>query len=44
MIVVFGDEPPVFSRPSTQAAFPAAGPPNSKHILASDCFGSINWI
>ncbi|KAG7265513.1 hypothetical protein CRUP_006657 [Coryphaenoides rupestris] len=32
MIVVFGDEPPVFSRPTTQAphqAFQAAGPPNS---------------
>uniref|UniRef100_A0A671P638 Tumor susceptibility gene 101 protein-like n=1 Tax=Sinocyclocheilus anshuiensis TaxID=1608454 RepID=A0A671P638_9TELE len=32
MIVVFGEEPPVFSRPTTQAtypAFPAAGPPNS---------------
>uniref|UniRef100_A0A8C5AME8 Tumor susceptibility 101a n=1 Tax=Gadus morhua TaxID=8049 RepID=A0A8C5AME8_GADMO len=31
MIVVFGDEPPVFSRPTTQAphqAFQAAGPPN----------------
>lgn len=31
MIVVFGEEPPVFSRPATQApyqAFQAAGPPN----------------
>lgn len=31
MIVVFGEEPPVFSRPTTQAAYPAfqpAGPPN----------------
>uniref|UniRef100_A0A3B3ZSC0 Uncharacterized protein n=1 Tax=Periophthalmus magnuspinnatus TaxID=409849 RepID=A0A3B3ZSC0_9GOBI len=31
MIVVFGEEPPVFSRPTTQApyqAFQAAGPPN----------------
>ncbi|KAG1935079.1 tumor susceptibility gene 101 protein [Pimephales promelas] len=32
MIVVFGDEPPVFSRPSTQAAFPAAGPPNTSYM------------
>uniref|UniRef100_A0A9J8D9G7 Tumor susceptibility 101b n=1 Tax=Cyprinus carpio carpio TaxID=630221 RepID=A0A9J8D9G7_CYPCA len=33
MVVVFGEEPPVFSRPTTQAtypAFPAAGPPNSE--------------
>ncbi|XP_078805282.1 tumor susceptibility 101a isoform X2 [Oryzias latipes] len=32
MIVVFGEEPPVFSRPTTQPPFPAfqaAGPPNS---------------
>lgn len=31
MIVVFGEEPPVFSRPTTQGPFPtyqAAGPPN----------------
>ncbi|XP_077085484.1 tumor susceptibility gene 101 protein [Siphateles boraxobius] len=35
MIGVFGDEPPVFSRPSTQAtypAFPAAGPPNTSYM------------
>ncbi|XDV17910.1 hypothetical protein PO909_023703 [Leuciscus waleckii] len=35
MIVVFGEEPPVFSRPSTQAtypAFPAAGPPNTSYM------------
>lgn len=47
MIMVFGEEPPVFSRPSTQAtypAYPAAGPPNSKHILASDCSGSAQYI
>uniref|UniRef100_A0A673K0M3 Tumor susceptibility 101a n=1 Tax=Sinocyclocheilus rhinocerous TaxID=307959 RepID=A0A673K0M3_9TELE len=34
MIVVFGEEPPVFSRPTTQPpyqAFQAAGPPNRKH-------------
>uniref|UniRef100_A0A8C2BVD0 Tumor susceptibility 101b n=1 Tax=Cyprinus carpio TaxID=7962 RepID=A0A8C2BVD0_CYPCA len=34
MVVVFGEEPPVFSRPTTQAtypAFPAAGPPNSEY-------------
>uniref|UniRef100_A0A3P9KFR7 Tumor susceptibility 101a n=1 Tax=Oryzias latipes TaxID=8090 RepID=A0A3P9KFR7_ORYLA len=33
MIVVFGEEPPVFSRPTTQTPFPAfqaAGPPNGK--------------
>nr|XP_033490275.1 tumor susceptibility 101a isoform X1 [Epinephelus lanceolatus] len=36
MIVVFGEEPPVFSRPTTQApyqAFQAAGPPN--HLIPS---------
>ncbi|XP_029909806.1 tumor susceptibility gene 101 protein [Myripristis murdjan] len=35
MIVVFGEEPPVFSRPTTQApyqAFQAAGPPNSSYM------------
>ncbi|XP_059370806.1 tumor susceptibility gene 101 protein-like [Carassius carassius] len=35
MIVVFGEEPPVISRPTTQAsypAFPAAGPPNSSYM------------
>lgn len=35
MIVVFGEEPPVFSRPSSQAAypaFPAAGPPNTSYM------------
>uniref|UniRef100_A0A3Q1GUL1 Tumor susceptibility 101a n=1 Tax=Acanthochromis polyacanthus TaxID=80966 RepID=A0A3Q1GUL1_9TELE len=35
MIVVFGEEPPVFSRPTTQApyqAFQAAGPPNPENI------------
>lgn len=34
MIVVFGEEPPVFSRPATQTpyqAFPAAGPPTSSY-------------
>ena len=33
MIVVFGDEPPVFSRPTVSASYPpyqATGPPNSK--------------
>lgn len=38
MIVVFGDEPPVFSRPTTQAphqAFQAAGPPNCERRLPS---------
>ncbi|XP_051982650.1 tumor susceptibility gene 101 protein-like [Xyrauchen texanus] len=32
MILLFGEEPPVFSRPATQTsypAFPAAGPPNT---------------
>uniref|UniRef100_A0A671MEJ8 Tumor susceptibility gene 101 protein-like n=1 Tax=Sinocyclocheilus anshuiensis TaxID=1608454 RepID=A0A671MEJ8_9TELE len=46
MIVVFGEEPPVFSRPTTQAAypaFPAAGPPNSERRLASDRFDSIGF-
>uniref|UniRef100_A0A3Q3DW51 Tumor susceptibility 101a n=1 Tax=Hippocampus comes TaxID=109280 RepID=A0A3Q3DW51_HIPCM len=36
MIVVFGEEPPVFSRPTTQApyqAFQAAGPPNREWRL-----------
>lgn len=35
MIVVFGEEPPVFSRPSAQAtypAFPATGPPNTSYM------------
>lgn len=35
MIVVFGEEPPVFSRPTTQPpyqAFQAAGPPNRKQL------------
>ncbi|XP_049579141.1 tumor susceptibility 101a [Syngnathus scovelli] len=35
MILVFGEEPPVFSRPTTQApyqAFQAAGPPNSSYV------------
>ncbi|XP_026123749.1 tumor susceptibility gene 101 protein-like [Carassius auratus] len=35
MIVVFGEEPPVFSRPTTQTtyqAFPAAGPPNTSYM------------
>uniref|UniRef100_A0AAQ4Q503 Tumor susceptibility 101a n=1 Tax=Gasterosteus aculeatus aculeatus TaxID=481459 RepID=A0AAQ4Q503_GASAC len=35
MIVVFGEEPPVFSRPTTQApyqAFQAAGPPNPSYM------------
>lgn len=35
MIVVFGEEPPVFSRPTTQTpyqAFPAAGPPTPSYM------------
>uniref|UniRef100_A0A3B4ZPE2 Tumor susceptibility 101 n=1 Tax=Stegastes partitus TaxID=144197 RepID=A0A3B4ZPE2_9TELE len=35
MIVVFGEEPPVFSRPTTQApyqSFQAAGPPNPSYM------------
>ncbi|XP_016097446.1 tumor susceptibility gene 101 protein-like [Sinocyclocheilus grahami] len=35
MIVVFGEEPPVFSRPTTQPpyqAFQAAGPPNQSYM------------
>uniref|UniRef100_A0A3B3R356 Tumor susceptibility 101a n=1 Tax=Paramormyrops kingsleyae TaxID=1676925 RepID=A0A3B3R356_9TELE len=35
MIVVFGEEPPVFSRPTAQApyqAFQAAGPPNTSYM------------
>ncbi|KAG9260820.1 tumor susceptibility gene 101 protein [Astyanax mexicanus] len=35
MIVVFGEEPPVFSRPTTQTpyqAFPASGPPTSSYM------------
>lgn len=35
MAVVFGEEPPVFSRPAAQSpypAFPAAGPPNTSYI------------
>uniref|UniRef100_A0A3Q2DXR2 Tumor susceptibility 101a n=1 Tax=Cyprinodon variegatus TaxID=28743 RepID=A0A3Q2DXR2_CYPVA len=45
MIVVFGEEPPVFSRPTTQPPFPsfqAAGPPNCKlfHILNEYLFNN----
>ncbi|XP_008310552.1 tumor susceptibility 101a isoform X2 [Cynoglossus semilaevis] len=35
MIVVFGEEPPVFSRPTTQAPYPsfqATGPPNASYM------------
>ncbi|XP_064432819.1 tumor susceptibility gene 101 protein isoform X2 [Mirounga angustirostris] len=35
MIVVFGDEPPVFSRPTISASYPpyqATGPPNTSYI------------
>ncbi|XP_061101352.1 tumor susceptibility gene 101 protein-like [Conger conger] len=35
MIVVFGEEPPVFSRPTTQTAyqpFPATGPPSQSYM------------
>ncbi|KAH0620953.1 hypothetical protein JD844_021872 [Phrynosoma platyrhinos] len=35
MIVVFGEEPPVFSRPTISAAYPpyqATGPPNSSYM------------
>ncbi|XP_060767646.1 tumor susceptibility gene 101 protein isoform X1 [Neoarius graeffei] len=35
MIVVFGEEPPVFARPTTQTAYPgfqAAGPPNASYL------------
>ncbi|XP_036399583.1 tumor susceptibility gene 101 protein-like [Megalops cyprinoides] len=35
MIVVFGEEPPVFSRPTTQTSyqpFPATGPPNTSYM------------
>lgn len=35
MIVVFGDEPPVFSRPTISAAYPAyqaTGPPNTSYM------------
>uniref|UniRef100_A0A1A8PYX8 Tumor susceptibility gene 101 n=3 Tax=Nothobranchius TaxID=28779 RepID=A0A1A8PYX8_9TELE len=42
MIVVFGEEPPVFSRPATQApfpAFPAAGPPNSSYMPTVSAYG-----
>uniref|UniRef100_A0A3B3R388 Tumor susceptibility 101a n=1 Tax=Paramormyrops kingsleyae TaxID=1676925 RepID=A0A3B3R388_9TELE len=42
MIVVFGEEPPVFSRPTAQApyqAFQAAGPPNSKHSISRCALG-----
>ncbi|KAG8125726.1 hypothetical protein E2320_020825, partial [Naja naja] len=38
MIVVFGDEPPVFSRPTISASYPsyqATGPPNSKHLTST---------
>uniref|UniRef100_A0A8C3B2D1 Tumor susceptibility 101a n=1 Tax=Cyclopterus lumpus TaxID=8103 RepID=A0A8C3B2D1_CYCLU len=38
MIVVFGEEPPVFSRPTTQAPyqpFQAAGPPNQGQLYLS---------
>uniref|UniRef100_A0A5F9CE76 Tumor susceptibility 101 n=1 Tax=Oryctolagus cuniculus TaxID=9986 RepID=A0A5F9CE76_RABIT len=42
MIVVFGDEPPVFSRPTISASYPsyqATGPPNTCQV--SGIFGSI---
>ncbi|XP_035251569.1 tumor susceptibility gene 101 protein-like [Anguilla anguilla] len=32
MIVVFGEEPPVFSRPTTQSPFQASGPPNASYM------------
>ncbi|KAJ8343182.1 hypothetical protein SKAU_G00305110 [Synaphobranchus kaupii] len=32
MIVVFGEEPPVFSRPTTQTPFQASGPPNASYM------------
>ena len=35
MIVVFGDEPPVFSRPTVSASYPpyqATGPPNTSYM------------
>ncbi|ETE69613.1 Tumor susceptibility protein, partial [Ophiophagus hannah] len=45
MIVVFGDEPPVFSRPTISASYPpyqATGPPNSGYIdINKD--GARNW-
>ena len=40
MIVVFGEEPPVFSRPTTQAPyqpFQAAGPPNREWHTVDFC-------
>uniref|UniRef100_A0A8B9HQZ0 Tumor susceptibility 101b n=1 Tax=Astyanax mexicanus TaxID=7994 RepID=A0A8B9HQZ0_ASTMX len=39
MIVVFGEEPPVFSRPTTQTpyqAFPASGPPTCTYKQPAD--------
>ncbi|XP_063112888.1 tumor susceptibility gene 101 protein isoform X1 [Cavia porcellus] len=42
MIVVFGDEPPVFSRPTVSASYPpyqATGPPNT--CQTNGVFGSI---
>nr|XP_020749203.1 tumor susceptibility gene 101 protein-like isoform X1 [Odocoileus virginianus texanus] len=42
MIVVFGDEPPVFSRPTVSASYPpyqATGPPNTYQV--SGFFGGI---
>uniref|UniRef100_A0A8D1Y5F6 Tumor susceptibility gene 101 protein n=1 Tax=Sus scrofa TaxID=9823 RepID=A0A8D1Y5F6_PIG len=42
MIVVFGDEPPVFSRPTLSASYPpyqATGPPNTYQV--SGFFGGI---
>ncbi|KAM7086579.1 tumor susceptibility gene 101 protein isoform 1-T1 [Molossus nigricans] len=42
MIVVFGDEPPVFSRPTISASYPpyqATGPPNTYQV--SGVFGGI---
>lgn len=41
MIVVFGEEPPVFSRPTTQPpyqAFQATGTPNGKWPRHDDLF------
>ncbi|KAG5195598.1 hypothetical protein MJG53_015940 [Ovis ammon polii x Ovis aries] len=38
MIVVFGDEPPVFSRPTVSASYPpyqATGPPNKEGVMLS---------
>ncbi|XP_012692824.2 tumor susceptibility 101a isoform X2 [Clupea harengus] len=42
MIVVFGEEPPVFSRPTTQPpyqAFQATGPPNQSYLPAGSPYG-----